>query len=280
MRKTREILHLRLGEKLPLRTVAQSCNCSASRVHEVTARAVAAGLSWPLTLNDEELEARLYSKPAPESPGRPEPDYQTMHLELGKRGVTLSLLWQEHRAVCPTGYGYSQFCSKYRGWRNGIELSMRQTHAPGEKVFVDFAGHTMPVYDRATGECVQMQIFVAAMGLSQYIYTEAVGKTAAEFSREQGLNVKSLYAWSTTLQTSTAAPEAQRKAGVPRLVPVTVGKWADATSEEEKEQSSSVARLTAELRAKPHGARDAPPQANRSPLRPPVAASANCSVCS
>lgn len=174
MRKTREILHLRLGEKLPLRTVAQSCNCSASRVHEVASRAVAAGLSWPLDLNDEELEGKLYGKPKIEQNARPEPDYQAMHLELGKRGVTLSLLWQEYRGGCPTGYGYSQYCSKYRTWRRTLDLSMRQTHAPGEKVFVDFAGHTAPVYDRLTGECTHVQIFVGAMGLSQYIYAEAV----------------------------------------------------------------------------------------------------------
>jgi len=51
---------------------------------------------------------------------------------------------------------------------------MRQSHAPGEKLFVDFAGQTMSVHDRRTGEASEVQIFVAAMGLSQLIYAQAV----------------------------------------------------------------------------------------------------------
>ena len=29
---------------------------------------------------------------------------------------------------------------------------MRQTHRAGEKLFVDYAGHSVPVVDHATGE--------------------------------------------------------------------------------------------------------------------------------
>jgi len=52
---------------------------------------------------------------------------------------------------------------------------MRQTHAAGEKLFVDFAGDGVPVViDRLSGETRKAQIFVAVMGASAFTYAEAV----------------------------------------------------------------------------------------------------------
>ena len=50
---------------------------------------------------------------------------------------------------------------------------MRQSHAAGEKVFVDFAGDTIDVIDPSTGEVRPMKLFVAAMGASSYIFAQA-----------------------------------------------------------------------------------------------------------
>src|SRR3954454_24643847 len=50
---------------------------------------------------------------------------------------------------------------------------MRQTLAPAEKLFVDFAGDTMPVFDAATGMERRAHIFVAVLGASNYTYAEA-----------------------------------------------------------------------------------------------------------
>jgi transposase len=86
--------------------------------------------------------------------------------------VTLVLLWQEYRARDPQGYGYSRFCDHYGEWRRKISATMRQTHVAGEKLFVDFAGDTVPVFDAATGQ-TRLDIFVAALGASNYTYAEA-----------------------------------------------------------------------------------------------------------
>ena len=79
------------------------------------------------------------------------PDWNHVHAELRRRGVPLALLWEGYRAGEPDGNGYSRFCDLYREWRRGINATMRQTHAAGEKLFVDFAGDTVPVFDALTG---------------------------------------------------------------------------------------------------------------------------------
>lgn len=49
---------------------------------------------------------------------------------------------------------------------------MRQEHRVGEKLFVDYAGQTVAVIDRRTGEIRQTQIFVAVLGASSYTFAE------------------------------------------------------------------------------------------------------------
>lgn len=175
MRKTREILRLRWSLGLSLRDVARSVNVSSSTVSECAARATAAGLSWPLPpeLDDAGLEARLYPADARQR-SRPLPDFKRMHAELRKKGVTLELLWQEYRAAHADGYGYSRFTDLYREFCGQLDLVMRQTHQPGEKLFVDFAGPTVSITDPLSGEVHEAAVFVAAMGASSFTYAEAL----------------------------------------------------------------------------------------------------------
>jgi transposase len=50
---------------------------------------------------------------------------------------------------------------------------MRQTHGPADKLFVDFAGDTVAVFDGSTGEQRRVQIFVAVLGASNYTFAQA-----------------------------------------------------------------------------------------------------------
>ena len=120
----------------------------------------AAGVSWPLPegLSDGELEERLYgkggAKPGPAR--RAEPDWASIHRELKRKHVTLSILWEEYIAQQPDGLRYSRFCELYRTFASKLPVVMRQTHAAGEKLFVDYAGDTVPVIvNRLTGDGVQ-----------------------------------------------------------------------------------------------------------------------------
>jgi len=125
-------------------------------------------------MNAEQLEARLFpSVLLPAGRQIPQPDWTVIHKELKRKGVTLALLWIEHRREHPDGYGYSQFCFHYRRWAKKLKPMMRQRHKGGEKLFVDYAGQTMEVVDPETGEIREAEIFVATLGASSYTYTEA-----------------------------------------------------------------------------------------------------------
>lgn len=66
-----------------------------------------------------------------------------------------------------------QFCVRYRVWRETLDLPMRQEHKAGERMFVDYCGHTMPVTNPKTGGLRPAQIFVATLGASNYTDAEA-----------------------------------------------------------------------------------------------------------
>ena len=175
MRKIREVLRLSAGG-LSKRKIAVSLGISATAAGECIRRARQAGLSWPLPeeLDDTGLEARLYPPPPKSARDRrPQPDWPAIHRELRRKGVTLQLLWEEHRAAYPEGYGYSRFCELYRAWEGLLSPTMRQTHVAGEKLFVDYAGTTLEVISGLTGEVVAAQLFVTVLGASSYTYAEA-----------------------------------------------------------------------------------------------------------
>ena len=175
MRRIRDVLRLSAAG-MSKRQIAASLGVSATAARESIRRARGAGLTWPLPdeLSDEELERRLYPSPRPAGQKRrPQPDWAAIHRELRRPGVTLQLLWEEHRAVHADGYGYSRFCELYRAWEARLSPTMRQNHVAGERMFVDYAGTTLTVIDPSTGEPRTAQLFVAVLGASNYTYAEA-----------------------------------------------------------------------------------------------------------
>jgi len=175
MRKIREVLRLKWECGLTNRAIARSCSISHSTVGEYLQRAKETGLSWPIPadLDEDALVQLLFPKPScPSSRIIPCPDWSLIHTELRRKSVTLRLLWVEYREAHPDGYGYSQFCGLYRRWAKRLKPSMRISHKGGEKVFVDYAGQTVPVVDPNTGEVRQAQIFVGVLGASNYTYAE------------------------------------------------------------------------------------------------------------
>jgi transposase len=178
MRHVREVLRLKFVGGVPTREVARRIGIAPSTVRTTIRRFQAAGLSWPLPdeMTDAALEARLFPEAGTRQGHRRqvEPDWASIHRELKRKHVTLSILWDEYIARHPEGYRYSRFCELYRAWEGKLSVTMRQTHVGGDKLFVDYAGDTVPVIvDRLTGEMRQAQIFVAVMGASSFTYVEA-----------------------------------------------------------------------------------------------------------
>jgi len=171
MRKVREVLRLRHALGVSERQIAVTVGVSRSTVGEYLRRAAVIGITWPVPegMDDGDLERRLFTPRAfEEKPARPLPDWTAVHRELKRRGVTLLLLWKEYRAEHADGYGYSRFYDLYREWCETISPTMRQAHGLGEKLFVDFAGDTVPVFDAATGVQRLAHVFVAALGASNF----------------------------------------------------------------------------------------------------------------
>ena len=175
MRKIRDVLRLRAGG-MSKRQIAASLAISPTAAGDCLRRARCAGLTWPLPedLSDQALEQLLYPPPQVTAQDRrPQPDWAVVHRELRRPGVTLQLLWEEHRCTHPDGYGYSRYCELYQAWKQRLSPTMRQSHVAGERMFVDYAGTTLEVVDGTTGEVHTCQLFVATLGASNYTYAEA-----------------------------------------------------------------------------------------------------------
>jgi transposase len=156
MRKIKEVLRLHsLG--LTQRQIARSCSVGQSTVAEYLKAAEAAHLQWPEVAgwDGSRLAAAVLEK-RPVEPKRsrqPEPDFASIHTELQQhKHLTLLLVWEEYRAQNPEGYRYSRFCELYQRWRRKRDVVLRQEHRAGEKLFVDYAGRTIPVQNPAAGE--------------------------------------------------------------------------------------------------------------------------------
>lgn len=175
MRRIREVLRLKDECALSYSQISGALGISKGSVANYLGAAETAGLTYreAALLDDAALTARLY-------PQRyvyrkfALPDFALVHQELKRKGVTLQLLWEEYRESAQgVPYSRSRFCERYQAFARTLRLSMRQTHSAGEKLFVDFAGQTVPVIDQASGAERRAHVFVAVLGASNYTYAEA-----------------------------------------------------------------------------------------------------------
>lgn len=178
MRQIREVLRLHHEGGFGARKIAQALDLSKSAVAEYLRAARRAGIGWPIEagISEAELQSRLFPPSGysiERSSGKIFPDCEWIHTELLRKGVTLALLWEEYLSVNPEGYRYTQFCHHYQRWAMHLDVTMRQRHAAGEKLFVDYSGQTIGITDPKGGEVWQAQVFVAVLGASNYTYVEA-----------------------------------------------------------------------------------------------------------
>ncbi|MCP1838607.1 transposase [Bradyrhizobium sp. USDA 4523] len=179
MRRVRDVIRMKAAG-LPSREIARRMGAAPPTVRLTIRRFEAAGLGWPLPdeLTDAALEARLFAKTG--NGNRQghrriaEPDWAAVHRELKRKHMTLSILREEYIGAEPGGYRYSRFCELYRAWEGRLSVTMRQAHAAGDKLFVDYAGDGVPVVvDGLTGEHRTAQVFVAVLGASNFTYAQA-----------------------------------------------------------------------------------------------------------
>lgn len=178
MTNYREILRLQsLGYSQ--RSIAVSAKASRNTVSNTLKKARELHISWPLDddVINEMLDELFYGNRHSSSSPYAVIDFEYIHRELSKKGVTLTLLWQEYCEKAYTNgempYMSTQFGDKYRRWARVTKATMRVTHKPGDTMQVDWAGGTIPYFDPVTGEEYKAYLFVAALPCSNYIYVEA-----------------------------------------------------------------------------------------------------------
>ena len=189
MRKIKDVLRLKMDAKLSHQQIAAALGISKGAVTKYVGLAAAAGLDWAAVKDTDEAALERYLLVAPERPrDHVQPDYGRLHQELRRKGMTLMLLWEEHRADhadCHT-YAYSQFCENYRRFARQLKRSMRQIHRAGEKLFIDYAGPTIALTDGS-----RAHIFVAALGASSYTYACATPReTMADWLESTALALR------------------------------------------------------------------------------------------
>lgn len=174
MRKIKEIFRQHHNNR-SYRDIAASLNIGISTISDYLNRAKKIGLAWPFPeeLSEEALYNKLFNPSDKQTVQRPLPEWEDIHRELRKKGMTLQLLWREYKDIHPNGFGYTQFCTHYRRYVKSISPVMRQVYKAGEKTFVDYAGMKVPWINPSTGELHEAEIFVGSLGASQYTFVEA-----------------------------------------------------------------------------------------------------------
>lgn len=182
MRQIKEVLRMRFEHGRPVREIAPAVGLGKTTVSDYIARAELVGLRWEQVkdLTEREIERQLFRQLDRNEPARRAPiDLEWVHREMRRVGVTMYLLWQEYSSAARARgdalrpYQYSQFCDAYARYRRAHEPTMRQAHRAGEKTFVDFSGKKPHLVDPITGELVEVELYVAVLGASNYTYAEA-----------------------------------------------------------------------------------------------------------
>ena len=176
----REIVRLLEQRQLSNRAIARQLSISHNTVAVIRSRLQVTGLSHSelVTQTDETFARALGTTRKPSKTETLLPEWHELQTELQKRDITLALLWEEYRLANQNQLerclSYSQFARRFRQWLKQQRISMRQFHKPGEKVFVDFCGRTMPIINPDSGESTPAQVFVGVLGGSGLTFAYAV----------------------------------------------------------------------------------------------------------
>ena len=174
MRKIKKVIELYCNTSLSNRDIERASQLPSSTVNDYIKRFKGSTLTFSelSDLNESEVYQKLFSEPV-KPRGKTKPDFAKINQELRKKNITRQLLWEEYKEQLPEGMGYTQFCYHLSEWQKKLNVSMRQIHKAGEKLFVDYSGLKGEITDRMSGKKAMVDIFVATLGASGYTYAEA-----------------------------------------------------------------------------------------------------------
>lgn len=176
--KAKLILQLHAGG-MTGRAIAQTQKVSRNSVSQVLKAAEEHDLTWEkaASLTDAEVYARLFPEKDGEQNVYEDPDWEHIHKELARDGVTLKRLHAEYRDQAEARHlpamSYDRFCKRYRDFTVQKQVVSRVGHKAGRTLEVDWAGPTMELVNPATGEVTRVHLFVACLPFSRMSYVEA-----------------------------------------------------------------------------------------------------------
>jgi transposase len=177
MSKLKQIL-LQRSNGIPLQTISKTLDLSRNTVKKYLRLIDVRGYDPGelMEMSEDALDALLDEpdEPTAERQRSLEELFPYFEQELQRTGVNRGVLWSEYRRQYPAGYGYSQFCERFKQWSATQAATLHLEHHPGDKLFLDFTGKKLSIVDRETGEQVPVEIFIAILGYSQLTYVQAV----------------------------------------------------------------------------------------------------------
>lgn len=183
----KKVLEL-LSQGLSFREIGRVRGISPRSVSAVESSARAKGITWDSVrdMGDEQVYFLVFPERAEVQvePGTADVDWDYVHSELQRAGVTLKLLWEEHadraRAQGLTPRSYVTFCRGYGSYVSSRRVTNHLEHKPGQVMEVDWSGTAMTIVDAFTGEVSKARLFVATLPYSMYTYVEATADMKQE----------------------------------------------------------------------------------------------------
>lgn len=185
MEKLRQIIRLK-QDGYSNRKISQMLGLHRETVRRYIFQMEALGLNCELLLKEDDsvlhglFEKPKFSKINTDRLLQLQEYFPKMEKELGRVGVDKWNLWSEYKQQEPEGYTYSHFCREYKRWKRTQDVSAHFEHKAGDKAFVDYTGKKLFVVDKQTGEIKTVEVFVAILGFSNYIYVEATASQKKE----------------------------------------------------------------------------------------------------
>jgi len=168
--------------------IADELNVSKSGVNgflQAFNRSSEIAFPLPAGITNDGIYALVYSDPE-DTRKRDEsyelPDYADVHKQMTTRkNMTLVYLWNKYSTACSRegkkAYSYRQFCFRFNTWCDENDVSLVMEAYSGQSMEVDFAGNTLQVVNRQTGEILPVVVFVAILPYSEKIYAEGMIST-------------------------------------------------------------------------------------------------------
>lgn len=175
--KAKQVLRLH-ARSLSGRMIARSLGVSRDSVAMVIKAAADAGVVFDdvSAKSDDEVYALLFPGRNEHVPAYRQPDWNAVHRELARTGVTLRLLHAEYRDSCSAdgvpAMGYDRFCKLYQSYVAANGITSRVERKAGSTIEVDWAGSTLTVVDPVTGDAATVYLFVACLPFSRYAFVE------------------------------------------------------------------------------------------------------------